>query len=133
MTNIIRNAVMTPDGTYLRSYHRHDYRMHIDTYSKERYFVDGGNSYIRRSQNIVPPEDLTVTTDDDFDTKIRYAFVWKSYGIKGEHLPDGVYIALCDMEEDHIRSILNTQKHVKGTYMEELFKKELEYRIKKEY
>jgi len=123
---IIRNAILTPDGTYLRSYHRHDYKSHKDEVTKETYIVDGGNSYIRRSINIVPPEDLTVTLDDPFDL-VRCAFVWKSYGINAEY-PLGIYIALCDMEDDHIANILRTQNQIKDTYVEELFKKELIYR-----
>jgi hypothetical protein len=42
-----------------------------------------------------------------------------------EHLPDGIYIPLCKMEIDHIYAILETQKQIKGTFVEMLFKKEL--------
>lgn len=127
---IIRNAIMTPDGTYLRSYHRHDYKSYVDEITGETYVVDGGNEYLRRSVNIIPAEDFTAYLDDDFDSKVRYAFVWKSYGKNGEHLPDGIYIALCDMEYEHILNILRTQDHIRGTPIEELFKKELDYRNK---
>lgn len=124
---IIRNAIMTPDGTYLRSYHVHDYKEHFDTVSKETYIIDGGNQYLRRSVNGWVAEDLTVTMDDKF-TLIRYAFVWKSYGKNYEHLPEGIYIALCDMTDDHIEAILNTQVHIRGTYVEELMIAELQWR-----
>ena len=124
---IIRNAIMTPDQTFLWSRHVHDYVTHIDTITGEEYMVDGGNQYLRRSVNEVPAEDLTVTMDDKF-TLIRYAFVWKSYGKDMEHLPDGIYIALCDMDTDHIEAILNTQVHIRGTYVEELMIAELQYR-----
>lgn len=125
---IIRNAIMTPDGTYLRSYNRHDYRQHLDKFTGEIYIVDGGNDYLRRSINTTPAEDLTVYLSDPFDV-VREAFVWKSYGKNLEHLPDGIYIKLCDVTEDHIRAILLTQQHnIGGTYVEMLFKKELVYR-----
>ena len=124
---IVRNAIMTPDGTFLRSFHVHDYVTHIDTITGEEYMVDGGNQYLRRSVNEVPAEDFTVTMDDKF-TLIRYAFVWKSYGKDMEHLPNGIYIALCDMDTDHIEAILNTQVHIRGTYVEELMIAELQYR-----
>lgn len=124
---IIRNAIMTPDGTFLRSFHVHDYVMHEDTITKEIYMVDGGTQYLRRSVNEVPAEDFTVTMNDKF-TLIRCAFVWKSYGKNHEYLPEGIYIALCDMYEDHIEAILNTQVHIRGTYVEELFMAELQYR-----
>ena len=125
---IIRNAIITPDGTYLRSYHRHDYKEHLDEISGETYIVDGGNEYLRRSINKVPPEDLTVYLSDSFEL-VRMAFVWKSYGKNLEHLPNGIYIALCDMTDEHIEAILTTQTQVYGTYVEKLLKEELVYRM----
>lgn len=127
---IIRNAILTPDGTYLRSYHRHDYKSHFDETTGETYVVDGGNDYLRRSLNIVPAEELSVYLSDSFEDKVRYAFVWKSYGKNFEH-PEGIYIALCDMTDDHINNILRTQHHILGTYVEYLFKKEMVYRKSK--
>jgi hypothetical protein len=121
---IIRNAIMTPDGTYLRSYHRHDYVEHLDRFTGETYIVDGGSNYLRRSINTTPPEFMDVYLSDPFHV-VREAFVWKSYGKNFEHLPDGIYIPLCDMTTDHIRAILETQWQIKGTYVEMLFKKEL--------
>lgn len=124
---IIRNAIMTPDGTYLRSYHVHDYKAHKDAITDEVYIVDGGNEYLRRSINEVPPEDLTVYLSDPFRL-IRQAFVWKSYGKNLEHAPNGIYIALYDMTDDHIGAILDTQVHIIGTFVEELMVAELQYR-----
>ena len=121
---IIRNAVMTPDGTYLRSYHRHDYKEHKDSLTGETYIVDGGYDYLRRSINTTPAVSLDVYLSDPFEM-IREAFVWKSYGKNYEHLPNGIYIKLCDMTTEHIRAILETQTQIKGTYVEMLFKKEL--------
>lgn len=122
---IIRNAIITPDGTYLRSYHRHDYVQHLDKFTGEIYIVDGGNDYLRRSINTSPAEDLTVYLSDPFQV-VREAFVWRSFGKNLEHLPDGIYIPLCDVTDDHIRAILLTQQHnIGGTYVEMLFKKEL--------
>ena len=126
MTQIIRNAIMTPDGTFLRSFHVHDYVSYVDTITGEVYVVDGGTQYLRRSVNEVPAEDFTVTIDDKF-TLIRCAFVWKSYGKNGEY-PQGIYIALCDMDVDHIEAIVNTQVHIRNTYVEELMIAELIYR-----
>ena len=123
---IIRNAIITPDGTYLRSYHRHDYKEHKDTLTGEIYIVDGGNDYLRRSINTLPPISLDVYLSDPFEM-IRDAFVWKSYGKNYEH-PHGIYIKLCDMTTEHIRAILETQTQIKGNYIEDLFKKELQFR-----
>jgi hypothetical protein len=124
---IICNAVMTPDGTYLRSYHRHDYNEYLDKVSGEIYIVDGGNDYLRRSVNTTPATPMDVYLSDPFET-IREAFVWKSYGKYGELLPYGKYICLCDMEDDHIAAILETQTHIKGTYVEDLMIQEWNYR-----
>lgn len=121
---IIANAILTPDGTYLRSYNRHDYKIHIDDETGEIYMVDGGTDYLRRSVNTTPATDCSVHLSDSFEM-IRQAFVWKSYGKNMEHLPHGIYIELYNMETDHIRAILETQQHIKGTYVEMLFKKEL--------
>lgn len=124
---IICNAVMTPDGTYLRSYHRHDYKEHLDKVSGETYIVDGGTDYIRRSLNTTPATPMDVYLSDPFET-IRRNFVWKSYGKNGEHIPHGIYIFLYTMDTDHIHAILKTQEHIKGSYVEDLMKQELAYR-----
>jgi hypothetical protein len=124
---IICNAIITPDGTYLRSYHRHDYKEHLDKVSGETYVVDGGNEYLRRSMNTTPATDCTIYLSDSFEI-IRQAFVWKSYGKNGEHIPYGVYIYLCNMDTEHICAILETQTQIKGTYVEDLMKQELAYR-----
>ncbi len=121
---IIRNAIICPDGTYLRSYHRHDYKEHKDALTGEIYMVDGGTNYLRRSMNATPATSMDVYLSDSFEM-IRQAFVWKSYGKNMEHLPHGIYIELYNMETDHIRAILETQTQIKGTYVEMLFKKEL--------
>ena len=124
---IICNAIMTPDGTYLRSYHRHDYKEYTDRFTGETYVVDGGNEYLRRSVNTTPATPMDVYLSDTFET-IRRNFVWKSYGKNGEHIPHGIYIYLCKMDSDHIHAILETQTQIKGTYVEDLMKQELAYR-----
>jgi hypothetical protein len=118
---------MCPDGTYLRSYHRHDYKEHLDKVSGEIYIVDGGNHYLRRSVNTTPARPMDVYLSDPFET-IRRNFVWKSYGKNGEHIPHGIYILLHAMNTEHIYAILETQEQIRGTYVEMLFKKELVYR-----
>ena len=123
---ILRNAIMTPDKTILRSYSRWDYVSHLDAVSGETYSTDGGTYYERRSVNTVPYLDMTVTTADAFELQ-REAFVWGTYGKDGKQKK--TYTALKDMSDDHIWNILLTQAHINGTYVEELFENELEYRI----
>jgi hypothetical protein len=124
---IICNAIMTPDGTYLRSYHRHDYKEHVDKVSGETYMVDGGTDYLRRSINTTPAKSMDVHLSDPFET-VRRNFVWRSYGKNGEHLPHGIYLTLHAMTTDHIHAILDTQQHIKGSYVEDVMIKELAYR-----
>jgi hypothetical protein len=124
---IICNAIITPDGTYLRSYHRHDYKEHLDKLTGEVFIVDGGTDYLRRSINTTPATSMDVYLSDPFKA-IREAFVWKSYGKNGEHIPHGIYISLQDMTDEHLNAILDTQYHIKGTYVEDLIKQELAYR-----
>lgn len=47
---IILNQIQTPDGTILRSMHRHDYVEYTDM-NGLTYMVDGGSEYLRRSVN----------------------------------------------------------------------------------
>jgi len=124
---VLRNAIQTPDKTILRSYSRWDYVPHMDKVSGELYFVDSGTDhYRRRSVNVVPYVDLTVTTADAFELQ-REAFVWGTYGKDGKQKK--VYVALKDMTDEHIWAVLKTQDGIKGTYVEELFENELEYRL----
>ena len=125
MSQIIRNAIKTPDGTILESRHRHDYQMHYDDTTGERYSVDGGLDYFRGSVNKDKPEYLHVTTEDHFELQ-REAFTWGSYEKNGDEPKH--YIKLMDMTTEHILAVLETQCQIEGTYVEKLFKQELEYR-----
>jgi hypothetical protein len=128
MTNrciIIRNQIETPDGTILTSHDRHDYKTHRDEITHEIYMVDGGRDYLRRSINNIPAKEQSVTSEDDFELQ-REAFTWGSYGPNGDQPKH--YIKLKDMSASHISAILKTQRQIKGTYVEDLFLKELQYR-----
>lgn len=126
MSQIIYNAIRTPDGTVLHSRHRHDFKIHVDDKTGETYINDGGTDYIRRSQNVVEATDISVTMDDPHEVK-RQVVTWKSYG-KDREFPEGRIMSIADMTDDHIRAILDTQYHIHGTYIEQLFADELEYR-----
>jgi hypothetical protein len=121
---ILANRIQTPDGTILQSFHRHDYKTHFDLVAQEEYMVDGGISYIRRSQNMIPAKDLTVYDNDPHEV-IREAFCWGTRG-KGGKQPL-VFKPLALLDTDHIQAILDTQHHI-GPGMRLVFKDELFYR-----
>lgn len=122
---IIRNAIQTPDGTILESFHRNNYATHIDRISGEEYMVDGGMDYLRRYINEVPAVELSVTTNDSFEVQ-REAFRWGTFGKGGKS--NYKRVKLAEMSNDHILAILETQWHIRGTYVEKLMKDELQYR-----
>jgi hypothetical protein len=87
--------------------------------------VDGGNDYLRR--NVVreaPAEELSVYSDDPFEI-VREAFSWGTRGKDGQQPLK--YVALCNLETDHIQAILDTQTHISET-TRDILNKELEYR-----
>lgn len=122
---LLRNAIETPDGTILESNHTHDYKTHRDEITHEIYMVDGGLSYLRRSVNKVPAKELSVSTAEPFHVQ-REVFKWGTYGKDGKGPKK--YVSLKDLELSHIRAILETQHHIVGSYVEDLFLKELQYR-----
>ena len=78
---ILYNAIRTPDGTLLVSYHRHDYVAHKDANGKY-YAVDGGLEYLRRIGTI-DYEELSLTDKDDF-SKVREVVTWGTRGKDGK-------------------------------------------------
>lgn len=122
MIYAIRNAIKTPDGTILDCKTNHDYQSHTDAVTGEFYMTDGLGYYIRRSINKVPAEDLSVTSEDSFDLQRLY-FLW---GVRKDASVKRVPLKF--LSDQHISAILETQRHIKGTYVEDLFKKEQAYR-----
>jgi hypothetical protein len=123
---IIKPRIKTPDGTILECKHRHDYQTYIDTITGEEYMVDGGGFYMRTNYNVVPAEDISITSEDSFEV-IREHLTWgRNFDAGMNRLPDTEWVALKDLTTDHIESILEG-KWTSG-YTEELMIKELEYR-----
>lgn len=127
MSQVIANALITPDGTILQSYHRHDYKTHLDKVSGEEYMIDGGTDYCRSNVNKVTPQYITVTMDDIHEIR-REWFHWGTRGKDGQQ--PLTWKPLRELESDHIRAIIETQHQI-TPYLVELFKSELEYRMEK--
>ena len=122
---IIRNSLRTPDGTVLVSKHVHDFVKHKDKLLDTEVGIDGGLAYLRRIGSLAFCVDLSVTTKDDFEV-VREVFTWGSYGKDGKQ--PRTEVKLKDMTTEHIQAILDTQRHIRGTVVEQLFKQELLYR-----
>ena len=118
------SRMITPDGTVLQSFHRHDYVEHTDTVSGETYMLDGGTDYIRSSVNKVAPTwDIVYTNDDHM--KKRTIPVWGTMG------KDGVdpfkYISVSEMTDAHIEKLLEPCMYVRAS-IKECILDEVEYR-----
>lgn len=120
MKELLVNAIMTPDGTYLESRHRHDFQSHKDTISTEEYTIDGGLCYTRGSINTWAAKDMRVYTTDPHET-IRKSFRWGTFGIDGDG-PKKL-VVLKDLTSKHIENILDyckPQGKIRKVFMDEL-------------
>jgi hypothetical protein len=123
MTQLVANRIRTPDNTLLQSFHRHDYKQHLDA-NGELYIVDGGLDYQRRSVNVVPATDLSVYVGDDH-VNIRSAFHWGTRGKCGTLLLS--WVVLADLDTDHILAILDTE--LVPDWLRDVFETELRFRV----
>ena len=122
MRKLIKNSIGTPDGTVLESRHRHDYQSHLDK-NGEIYANDGGTSYIRRSVNTKPYEDLSLYSTDSFE-KLREGIEWGTFGKNGNEPLH--YKSVSNMSTNHINAIFSQYRL--ADYLKELFEKEISFR-----
>ena len=121
---LVSNKIMTPDGTILQSFHRHDYVTHHDKNGKV-YMVDGGLEYLRRAvHEDAPYIELSSYVNDPFDI-VRRVFHWGTRGRDGKQ--PLTWKVLADLDTDHIEAILETQTHIKQ-WLRDLFEQELQQR-----
>ena len=125
MDRLLRNAIQTPDGTILESRHRHDYKEYEDD-NGWVYIVDGGLDYSRRMVNRNAPATEMSLTEDDSHDDLRKLVTWGTYG-KQQDEPLS-YIAIADMETEHLEAVLDTQKYI-YPQIRDLMKAELGYRM----
>lgn len=121
---IIQNAIKTPDGTFLRSYHRHDYKTHVDQTNGKHYMVDGGNAYLRRNLN-EDSVDLTKYYEECSFEECREIMCWGSRGKNGDQ--PMTFIPIYKMSNDHIENVLANVASIAPHY-KEMFEAELGYR-----
>jgi len=123
---IIRNSVITLDGTVLNSRNRHDFVSHEDKTSGRRVAVDGGLAYLKRVGHF----------EDYIENSIHYSHghlvcreipVWGTYGKNGDE-PLRL-VSASQMETSHILAVFNSQK-INPT-IKQVFEDELNFRKSK--
>ena len=104
MSQLLKNAIRTPDGTILESRNRHDYISYKDANGKT-YMVDGGHDYCRRSAH---GDELDLSIYDDGDHNVRRDnLTWGSYGPKGDQ-PLTIN-TISEMSTAHLEAVIATQ------------------------
>ena len=122
--HVIANVLITPDGTELVSKYRHDYVEYVDD-NKKWYFVDGGTDYFRYGEDPESPAAKKQITNESPFSEIRQYFYWGTYGKNGDEPLQ--WKALKDLNTDHIKAILETQKQL-PEWRKNIFKAELTWR-----
>ncbi len=122
MKKIIRNSLRTPDGTEIRSKHRHDYTTHTDANGKT-YMVDGGLDYLRRSGN-GDEEDTSLFNDEPHEVQ-RAILSWGTYGLEGNSPLK--WVAIKDMSTSHLKAALKP-RHTSESVTIACMEKELKER-----
>ena len=123
---LIHNAIRTPDGTILVSYHRHDYKSYVDA-NNEIYVIDGGLEYVRTSVNSVPAESLAIYDDAPFEVIREYLH----RGGRGEDVKQELkYVALKDINDDWLENLIKyeEERRPNNIYLK-FYKQEKEWRI----
>lgn len=123
-SEIISNRIRTPDGTLLESKSIHDYVSYKDM-NGNTYAVDGGKEYLSRSFDVHDYEECSVTLADKFEL-IRETMLWGTYGKDGKQKL--THKKLSELSDEHIKAILETQKHISEKY-KICFINELQYRV----
>ena len=120
--HLLANRIITPDGTMLQSYHRHDYKEYVDANGKE-YMIDGGIHYQRCNvHDDAPHQDASVYSDDPHEV-IRDALHWGTYGKNGDKPIQWKPVSA--LSNPHIHAIITTQhhipEHIKKVFVDEEF------------
>jgi hypothetical protein len=126
---IIVNQIRTPDGTILRSMHRHDYVEYTDK-NGLTYMVDGGTDYLRRNVHEgAPYEELTIYSDAPFEL-IRENFCRGGRGKDGKQ--PLTWVPISKMSDAWLAAAItyNDGLGLSESFSSKLYKKEQKYRKK---
>lgn len=122
----------TPDGTILESVHVHDYVGYTDM-NGDKYFIDGGNDYVRMSVNDEPMKDVSIYTDSRYD-EIRKYYKRGTFDSEGHR----IWVPMQNMSDLHLLScIIYNMARKDGPegidISSYLYAKELVYRFDKDF
>ena len=124
---IIINQIRTPDGTILRSMHRHDYVTYTDK-NGLTYMVDGGTDYLRRNMHTdAPYEELTIYDDAPFEI-IRENYCRGGRGKNGDQ--PLTWVPISQMSDSWLAAciVYNEEREFGGGFANQMYKKEQTYR-----
>lgn len=124
---IIVNQIRTPDGTILKSMHRHDYVQYTDQNGKD-YMVDGGTDYLRRIvHEDAPYEELTIYEDASFEV-IRENYCRGGRGKDGTQ--PLTWVPMNQMNDNWLAAciVYNEERGMGDSFANEMYRKEQDYR-----
>jgi hypothetical protein len=124
---IILNQIRTPDGTILKSMHRHDYVTYTDKNGLE-YMVDGGTDYLRRNVNeSAQHEELTIYSDAPFKV-IRENYCRGGRGKDGTQ--PLTWVPMNQMNDNWLAAciVYNEERGMGDSFANEMYRKEQDYR-----
>lgn len=124
---IIVNQIRTPDGTILKSMHRHDYVQYTDKNGLE-YMVDGGTDYLRRIvHEEAPYEELTIYEDDSFEV-IRENYCRGGRGKDGTQ--PLTWVPMSQMNDNWLAAciVYNEERGMGDSFANDMYRKEQKYR-----
>lgn len=126
LEQIILNRVQCKScGEVLTSYHRHDYKT---CGCENETMVDGGNEYQRYGGKDLDLVDTssTIYLSDNHEMN-RSAAHWGNRGKEGKSPLS--YKSVAEMSNDHLKNIIKDMSGKIAPWIEEIMKKEIEYRI----
>ena len=124
---IIINQIRTPDGTILKSMHRHDYVEYKDKNGLV-YMVDGGMDYLRRSVQVTAPhQELTIYDDAPFEV-IRENYCRGGRGKDGAQ--PLTWVPMSQMNDNWLAACIayNIERGIGESFANQMYAKEQEYR-----
>ncbi len=127
---IILNQIRTPDGTILKSMHRHDYVAYMDKNGHE-YMVDGGMDYLRRGgPEEAPYEEMSIYSDSPYEV-IRENFHRGGRGKDGDK--PLTWVPMSEMSNAWLKACIeyNKERGFEDSFASEMYAKELAYREEK--